>query len=415
MAYRSRSQGALLESSVVDGKFVQLQARYNFSTHTYEYREIFPTWSLTQRHDSRESMADNLGSKSQFNEVYHSRYSSVPVTVIPTNLEPQPSLQQWNWFTYGYRYGGVTIIDSPNLANWTEPYLPGIDWETLVSSVGSRCDGKMSASTGVLVSLAEMSQTVGMIKNPFGVLRKNWRRAAKSNTARELSKGAANIWLEWRYGWKNLYRDIKATSVAYQEVRNHILYLAQTSGSWTGISESEIQSAGAGSVILSTGTSSNGTTWTVDSFTRKAIFSLDCYQEETVSKFTELELLMQRLGANNVVEALWDLVPLSFTVDWFFDVARLTALNPIYFNRLKTRQVGFSVKKELKASILKVLTASNDQGQSQRDEFGGSGIIWKSYERTKGFPPSSLTAGFFTGLTYTHLGDGAALMLQRLR
>jgi len=125
------------------------------------------------------------------------------------------------------------------------------------------------------------------------------------------------------------------------------------------------------------------------------------------------------MGTANVAEALWDLLPFSFVVDWFIDLERVVKYLPLYWNRHTFRRMGYSVKTEYRAAleIDSDATITWWNGMSfpkSKTELCPEITVASTYVRTPGFPPDMSGVGAFNGLSFTHLADGAALIAQRL-
>lgn len=127
------------------------------------------------------------------------------------------------------------------------------------------------------------------------------------------------------------------------------------------------------------------------------------------------DLVMQRLGTNQVLEALWDLVPFSFVVDWFAHIDRLVSSNPINWTQHQLRRVGFSTKTEWKVRWhYQCQVSTIGYGNSPIQNFVTDPVVVATrYERTPGFPDGTQSVGAFASLHVTQLLSGLALLVQR--
>lgn len=329
------------------------------------------------------------------------------------------------WSKIGQPAGQVRGYAYPSLAesSWPQVSFPSIQWGDLVSTIGDEINGHMQASSNMLVNAAQWSQTVGMIKNPFGLLRRDWRPAVKKFSAGRLAKDGANVWLEYRYGWSNLYRDLIAVAKARKEVQDHLAYLRRTDGSWASVSQNQTDvRVPSSSLISSVGSSPNLCRWYLDSVKRTCRVSCDVYREKAYERIGEWELICQRLGLNDWIEAAWDAVPFSFVVDWFIDIAGVAKWHPMTADTKRIRQAGYSVKTEHIAHVRydSGFSVLDNDNPTHYTSFTNSWTspqqcIRKSYVRSAGFPSAFTPPATFSGLNLIHAADGLALVAQRIR
>jgi len=395
------------------------QAKYNFSTHAYEYRDIVSESTIAMGHDTREDLTDHTGNRSAYQGCAHTRRRDSYINGDLASCFAVPWIQQGSYYTIGRSLGKITGLCYPTSA---EPALldlrsklPSIDWPSLVSSGGNALSGEMTASTNMLVNIAQMSQTIRMFANPYGLLRGNWRRAAKKLSARQLSKAGANVWLETRYGWQNLYRDIRAVARVKREVQQHMQYLQQTEGAWVSTGSRQVDAYDTPTTVSSQTNGSNTFRWDCNLYKRVANFSFDVYRHASARRFSEMDLIAQRLGTNDLLEAMWDALPFSFCVDWFFDISDIVARDPIFWDQSRMRQMGYSVKESWECQYFIDTTVGPYNGQQSSSSIESlNQTVLSKYERTSGFPQGTGTSGFFGGLNLIHLADGCALVAQKL-
>jgi len=425
MSTRNRSKGNTGTAGYVgylSGPALYKQARkISNSPPTWQYREYPYTtgyWGYSWT-ENGETMSDVIGRPHDYNGCSHE--ISTPIAVdhdLAVKVSPLSSLGVWQ--TYEMRKGHITgeipaEVFYPSY-QITTPSAPSIDWTSLVEDVGDNLDGKMEASSNLLVTLAQLGQTVGMIKHPFKSLNRYWRRDVKKLTCRQAAKLGADVWLESRYGWRNLYYDVRALALAYNEARQHLAYLAERSGRWTSYARTQTDVVPYPSASLGNlgNLSSLLIVPTLVEYSRYATFSADFRLNDAAAHWSTMDAMMQRLGTGQVLEALWDLVPFSFVVDWIINVQDLIGNDPIYWNTHRARQMGYSVKEQWKMEITLRSYATTYQGTDYLDTVVGPEVVHSKYQRVKGFPPGTSTVGLFGGLSITHLADATALVLQRL-
>lgn len=418
---RTRSRGVNRQSmELVGGSKIVLCNHTSPGVNSFS--DVSPAGSIPCLLTDQELIGDDLG-RTRFNPCSH--ISNRPHYIFGKGAKASGAVSDDN--PYGVYmlscdlgdFSGYYSIDRHLLdTTWPEPSLPDIDWHNLVGDVGDRLDGSMQSSSNLLVAMAEIGQTVGMIKNPFGLLKKDWRKTAERLSPSRLSKRAANVWLETRYGWMNFYRDVIAFSKAHSEVQAHLRYLADSSGSWSSLSKSQVDSDSSPPQSINVDNAPLNSYQVIPEFvefSRRACFSCDIWRGQGFQNFNVMDLMIQRMGVDQVASALWDLIPLSFTVDWFVNLGTMLKRDPIFWNRYQLRNMGYSVKKLWKFDItIKSHASAYGVPDATTETCFGPQIVHTSYERVPGFPASTSTVGLFGGINLTHLADGAALVAQRI-
>jgi hypothetical protein len=155
-----------------------------------------------------------------------------------------------------------------------------------------------------------------------------------------------------------------------------------------------------------------------DNYRRTVAFSCTHKVEQSVRDMSHLDHVMDGIGSEKVFEALWDLVPFSFVMDWFFHIDRLMVVNPLLWGGDKVTMMGSSIKQEWKFCTAVAVQIDPlwlpDVYHSGQFVTGSPEILRKSYYRYPGFPSGTSESGAWGGLSKTQLASGAALMLQRI-
>jgi hypothetical protein len=258
-----------------------------------------------------------------------------------------------------------------------------------------------------------------MIKNPFGLVRLLKNPKFQKLTLSKLAKGSANSLLEYQYGWRNLEKDIVALATVLPEVRAHQYYLESTANRYVSAGRStEVTEYPSWSSVYIGG---SGPTWQrrleMTSMVTKASFSLDIMRPESAKHWSTMDLVLQRLGANDVCEAIWDWVPFSFVVDWFVHINKIVALNSIAWNRYMCRRIGYSYKTKWNAKAhFKCYVISNDFGQNSgwQHEYTDPACIATRYTRVPGFPGNTQIEVPGVDLNTTQIASGIALLVQKM-
>lgn len=426
---RSRSKGTLDAITAVGSGcyYVEKRKAGTWPNYYIETRTTPRTPYANLQIDTRETMTDELG-RSKYNYCSHAKPYPYHLQCNFADKVYNPTLDQLitSWQTSESHQGSLeTIISFQGLkiggpGPLSASGLPSPDWAELVSQVGSQLDGHMQTGQNLLVSIAEISQTIGMFKNP-GNVRKLRKLAAKGKlTLRELSKSPANAWLEWEFGWKNLFRDMDALASVWREVRLHQAHLESAANRFQSLAARQTTEISNPSLSLSsvpyTGTAPGYVNIVpkIEKIQGIHTFSLDLWRTPEMAAWSKFDQVCSRLGMRSVAEALWDLVPFSFVVDWFTHINRDIRRGSVNWNSFKTRYVGYSTKIEWYGYFDIVSRATTTWGRDTVSLRTGSQIVQKSYGRVAGFPPDTSSVGVFGSLSKTQLADGVALIIQRM-
>jgi len=325
--------------------------------------------------------------------------------------------------------------------------IPTGDWVSLMSSLADQLDGRIDEGTLALVSLAELKNTVQMIRNPFNLLKADWRKRAEKHSASTLMKRGANVWLEHRYGWLSFKNDIeslaKTLGRVFSEQSTDVL-----AGWWTRYTASE-QVPVSSQTLYPTGF---GESWwsqcmanivtnglipasriITDSST--VTYTLGCRAlMDATQRWSKTRRFLNAFGldAPSIAATCWELVPFSFVIDWFVDPQGL--LYPATLQRLlghNLRDLGYSKKFdctyradlcwgtnpfEYVYSPYQRWTYKTCSTRSGFFMSGSSKGRYSLYERNIGTPAFSVLHSAFLqkGLSLTQSISGISLIIQRM-
>jgi len=360
-----------------------------------------------------------VGNRGGFNYCSHTKSTPIVVDWNPKGGERITDMDQiaGEWRTNGFEFGKLSGSIDP-LA-WrqsrTYPALPTPDWSQLVQSVGETLDGSMVASSNMLVTIAEAGQTYRMLRNPMNLLSARWGRSVR--TLRQITKSGSNAFLEYKFGWRQLYRDLRSLSQAFSKARAHAAYLQSRKGLWSNCRKTVQLESSDTFPSYEFGNGLSGVVLTLGGLhgKRKASFSVDILRGEAFQILSSARYAQQYLGTDKLIEALWDVVPFSFVVDWFIDVGRLVALNPYFLcNRHQLRRLGYSYKDTWSANLNCVVSLPVNYGDNIRDELDlPDQEVFTEYHRIPGFPDDTIYQSIFGSLSIRQISTGGALIAQR--
>jgi hypothetical protein len=274
----------------------------------------------------------------------------------------------------------------------------------------------MQTGQNLLVDIAQIVQTINMVKHPFSF--RKVPKLLRNGSLSELSKAAAGGFLEYKFGWENLYRDIKAIADVWKEVRLHQDYLRESVNKYVSCSSSGTEEvSNPGPILGSIGGAydpSSVTDVKVSKVTKKGTFSLDIRRTQAALAWSRCDQVLARLGINDLAEALWDCVPYSFVVDWFTHLNRIVRRKPIEWNAHTLTRIGWSRTTTWEATFKVKSYASGYGGSQYLTNDVGPFVIQRMYERYPGFPSGTSSVGLFGDLSTTQIAEGIALIVQRL-
>ncbi len=192
-------------------------------------------------------------------------------------------------------------------------------YQFAINDCASKLRSKVSDGALWAVNLAEQKQSVQMITERLlqlsrlarAILKRDERlliTALGRNTRgglswRNLTKGAADLWLEFSFGWKPLVQDIySAIDVLQQPIKATTVSARKTYG--------------AARTSGSQGVAGQFFTW--KQYTGTDFCQMGC--QVTINNPNLY--LANNLGLANPALVIWELVPFSFVVDWFVSVGQ---------------------------------------------------------------------------------------------
>jgi len=405
------------------------------------YLTEYSPWTTSKRGNlAVETMVDELSTSNSYRDVH-------PVThqkMVLANLSQGPVVN------YYYPTGGPSemlgFVPTVQCAHF-EPSISGfptLSWPSLVTQLASQIDSGIETSSLLFVTLAEMRKTIQMVRNPFNLLRRDWRKTAGNHSLHHLLKMGANVWLEAQYGWKSAYYDMVNFAKSYRSIYANFSNIEPDGFERFSVSQIDYLTPGSWQYHTGTGSdwnavlSSGSLTWRPSSggYIRarshgaKRIARLGCERLIDIRSRISHSLAFQRalgIDANSILPTLWELVPMSFVIDWFVDTRGLWCLPALNrLNRADVRRLCYSVK-TISSAEMQFLVGYPFSGMYSLT--GGYTPLSRSsvpvfhgdctstiYTRSVGGPPiSDITNGLLSAnLSTTQLASGLSLIIQRL-
>jgi len=381
---------------------------------------------------------DMTGSPHAYNQVNHYRFESAkPRTVITKSYG--------NNDIFEFRWNGNFAAPISHLTSW---YDPGVDWGDMVNQLSDKSSGALNESALTLATIGEARKTIQMIRNPYALLTKGWRKMVGDHSFKTLSKLSSNVWLESRYGWKAAYHDITNISslLGYLYGASTIHKMEDSAdrrwsvsrqytasdGNWT------IPFAASGDWVTTTGNKYPGGSWYPSTgahirYRKRGlkVATVSCLQRmEIAERWSRTRAVMRSLGidARGALETIWELTPMSFVIDWFADPAGLLQVpaSLARLHRQDIRNLGYSVKNEYQVDVEFVpkyaMYYSGGWGHGYDSSWVTESINCSIgterasvYTRTPGVPPAGdIVSSFFgNGLSLINGLSGLSLIVQR--
>lgn len=342
-------------------------------------------------------MEDVVGNQGSFNPVNHQVLNS---TMSNFNSWPQPGEPDRH-----VNFDGVALpLAEPSFIDW--PWLP-------VISSASLSDWAVDAYN----AFHDQVPTTVSLPNFLYELRE-MKSLIPSIDRRSISKTASNNFLAFQFGWQPMVKDIKAILNLSDSVQKRIKILLEQQEKTTKLSfNRDIPLEEPFSFMKScydAATSHGDTDVEFQRVSAKAKFhcGASLYQDlsDLDSALGTMKALSASGGFNKPARVVWNAIPYSFVVDWFFHVGKILdtlSVQP-FGGTYKVSDIGYSVKSEA------VFIASQvfHNGSTVLKSTLGT-IDVRGYVRRPGFPVSSL---FITGGSLSPMQQALSLaMLEQRR
>lgn len=262
------------------------------------------------------------------------------------------------------------------------------------------------------VFLGELKESLSMLINPLKgglkLLRNGFKRSKKFRTKARRKEYLSSWWLEARYGWMPLASDIS-------EIHQRICLGVQRSSKFFTTHGSEREEK----ALVTRGAFAPSSMWQVGYVRvetwKTRIRSTHGWNYVVGHENGELMSLMG-LHYHDIPGIAWELVPLSFVVDWWFKVGDfLQYLRPTPY--LYKQGEGYSVTTEYRRVYIPEWTKYKINGRSFSDVHPSKEscvITQNAYSRIIPTAPVSAPVLDTRFKSVKHLADAGALLIQKL-
>lgn len=221
---------------------------------------------------------------------------------IVTKPEPRGQVTGWNYNRGVASAATMTVTSQGVLNSWS------YDNTTLNKAVSRLYDQMRDTETNLALSLAELRETGHAFQKINKSLPELIRlaRRARRDFLRNPSKTLSQIWLDYKYGWGAVVRDVYDYAQLTGRYFDGVTFKATATRREAYISQFKQACAGPfGSLAIHR---LNG----------ERVWKARIHVTARVSNMSDFD--RARLTSLNPVSIAWELVPLSFVFDWFFDV-----------------------------------------------------------------------------------------------
>lgn len=238
---------------------------------------------------------------------------------------PDNPLTEFNYFrSYGY---GSFVWTQPNPAyvgKITGVLTPSIGWvpnmndsrfSELYSKVLGKLPTKMNGSSfNVPLFLAEFHKTVDMVVNATKILSAAIDRYKKFSSKQRRDLLPFNKWLEYRYGWRLLVKDIYDALTTLFDMVNFGIRQKVSASAFTAGEASFIDTSNFNVIPWNNVFNYAGEMYVTRS--ERLDLKINLKYKETSPGLSSL----QQLGITNPLSLLYELTAFSFILDWFIPI-----------------------------------------------------------------------------------------------
>jgi len=373
-------------------------------------------------------------------------FQTTPRKLLPQNFHTVKILKEWNEDAFDSRVylfppliKGTGLISRGKCSDfWDWVQLPSANFlaGARVKAL-SKLIAQVTASNGFSIDVGEYKQTVNMIAvncrriagaanalkhGNVGLCLSNlgWTPRGKHHPSAPKEtdpfKRLSNHWLEYVYGWKPLIQDIRDSVQTLEKFleKNPWVQTVRSSG------KSQEQVNLKVPVTVGTPGSLAGPSGAVN----PSYCGSETHLTMSVCKFkvayyrdSNVKRLIADLGLNNPADLVWELLPWSFVVDWFYPIGpwleSLTAYDGLIFHHGSESKLTLE---DFNQSIGASYLSGDGSGYSQVTQFGNRAGFLIDYARTplSGFPASNPPI-LKSPISTVHAANALALLVSVFR
>lgn len=292
---------------------------------------------------------------------------------------------------------------------WATSFQPNVNWnDSRFTDLYNKSVQKMpklmnGEQFNLPLFLAESRKTIAMVANAAATINQailDWR---KKHRGRETH----NMWLEYRYGWRLLLKDVYDALVVLHSIRTKMVKQRVT----------------ARSTLSAKGSSSWGNPLIGNPNNRISSQVSYDYDDTYECKITVLYEdqtslgTLQQLGITNPALLLWELIPYSFVADWFIPVGNyLSTLDAFLGKTFKAGCVSYIYESKRVYRAARPTLDTDRYPRGRVDSWTTSPIsqVNRFYRRVSlsTFPSQSLPS-IQPNLNLARVTDAVALLLQQ--
>lgn len=374
-------------------------------------------------------LKDNRGKKSDWHDCYHDKMR-LQIRKITRFSRKDGGLPEWRcdpfWIPespYLLQYNRLKpLLNSDAFDRGSEP------WQTFEERAFNSFVEQIPRTIDVVNLLIDLKDLKGLLKQGksiLGRLQRNLQRlgAYKGHfshllTLRELMRNVADAFLIKQFAVNPLIREIESVFEGTTAIMKRLVFLRETQGrvftarymERHSFSKPDTILDGADKYSMYNATLNLKQVSGVVTYTSQAVIKNDLKGLDDIS--AGFKAYLKSLGAGNLITFLWDRVPLSFVIDWNYNVSglldRYASWNP-FQGELKVQSAGTTFKKVCTGKLVVVAPTMTDPPGG----FDFGTLTLSSYDRQSGLDGSLNMFKPFSELSSMQQALLGALVIQR--
>lgn len=411
----------------VDMKPVAVNVTLQYPGYTYQYgtenRYLFDEYS---------SILDGTGKRSESHPCLHTKTEAHLNRL--TSFDMTPGMVSWTKTTaspYWVPRETAQWIRATNVRTWLDntSYERGTPrWSQFLSSAFQSFTEQVPTVIDVPHLLQDVLTLKGLVKQCIQVVKRVWKflpklvphiggRALNLMSLRAVIKEMSNDYLLYKFGIKPLMQEVEQFAHGVVGILKRLDFLRRTQGScfsckysesitYTGVDQmlGTADNRGLGSALLMLREIEGTIRYTATARVQNNLIGLDGF-------LSNIRYSIGALGGKDVVKFLWDLVPFSFVVDWFYNIGELCdryAQINSFKGSLDVKRCDTSFKKR----AIGRLYIEGDVLKERKIDYGY--VKYEVYDRQPSFDCAIGLLLPSTGLTLNQAGILSGLIGQRL-